>query len=135
MVALFCICAAPLWAQDKSTIEKLNDAFAQAFNKGDTASVAKMYTEDAYLLPPQSELVRGRNAIQQFWQAVSEQAGDLKLTTVDVEPLGSDAAREIGSFSLKPQGQQQEIVGKYLVIWQKVGGDWKLATDIWNTNK
>jgi len=27
------------------------------------------------------------------------------------------------------------MVGKYAVVWRKVGGKWKLATDIWNTNK
>ena len=44
-----------------------------------------------------------------------------------------DAAREIGTFMLKTKGAQpQEIAGKYVVIWQKVGSDWKLATDIWN---
>jgi len=58
------------------------------------------------------------------------------LTTVDVKPLGTDAAREVGTFSLKTKGQsQQELIGKYVVVWQKVGSDWKLATDIWNTNK
>ena len=39
-------------------------------------------------------------------------------------------------FSLKTKGSQvQEVAGKYVVIWQKVGSDWKLATDIWNTDK
>jgi ketosteroid isomerase-like protein len=65
-----------------------------------------------------------------------ESIRDMKLTTVDVKPLGTEAAREIGSVSLKTKGSQpQEVVGKYVVIWQKVGGEWKLATDIWNTDK
>ena len=29
----------------------------------------------------------------------------------------------------------REIACKYVVIWRKVGGGWKLTTDIWNTNK
>jgi len=34
------------------------------------------------------------------------------------------------------KGQQsQQVVGKYVVVWQKVGTDWKLMTDIWNTDK
>ena len=70
--------------QDKATIQKLIDAFAEAFNRGDTASMATMYTEDAYLLPPQADIMRGRAAIQQFWQAASEQIGDMKLTIVVV---------------------------------------------------
>jgi uncharacterized protein (TIGR02246 family) len=122
-------------SQDEATIQKLIDAFAEAFNRGDTASMATMYTEDAYLLPPQADIMRGRPAIQQFWQAASEQIGDMKLTIVDIESLGSDAAREIGTLTGKTKGQpQQEVVGKYVVVWRKVGNDWKLATDIWNFN-
>jgi ketosteroid isomerase-like protein len=26
----------------------------------------------------------------------------------------------------------QEVTGKYLVVWEKVGSDWKLSADIWN---
>jgi ketosteroid isomerase-like protein len=46
-------------SQDEATIQKLIDAFAEAFNRGDTASMATMYTEDAYLLPPQADIMRG----------------------------------------------------------------------------
>jgi hypothetical protein len=53
-----------------------------------------------------------------------------------VLPLGPEAAREIGTVTLQTKSQpSQEIVGKYAVVWRKVGGDWKLATDIWNSNK
>jgi ketosteroid isomerase-like protein len=39
-------------------------------------------------------------------------------------------------FSLKTKGATpKEVTGKYVVVWEKVGSDWKLATDIWNTNK
>jgi ketosteroid isomerase-like protein len=51
-------------------------------------------------------------------------------------PLSRAAAREIGTVTLKTKAQPpQEIVGKYVVVWRKIGRDWKLATDIWNTNK
>jgi ketosteroid isomerase-like protein len=100
------------------------------------AAVAAHYTEDAVVLPPGAEMVMGRNAILTFWKAASEQIGDFKLTAVDVKPLGSDAAREIGVFSLRTKGSQaQEVTGTYVVVWEKVGADWKIATDIWNINK
>ena len=55
---------------------------------------------------------------------------------VDVKPLGDAAAREIGTFALTTKSSPpQEIAGKYVVVWQKVGSDWKLSTDIWNANK
>jgi uncharacterized protein (TIGR02246 family) len=126
----------PVVAQDKATIEKLNGAFVGAFSKGDFATLGSMYTEDAYLLPPGSQMAKGRSNVQAFWTKAAEGIGDVKLTTIDVKPLGTDAAREIGTFSLMTKGQQpQQITGKYVVVWQKVGSEWKLATDIWNSDK
>jgi ketosteroid isomerase-like protein len=61
------------------------------------------------------------------------QVSDPKVTTLDVKRLGPSAAREIGTFSLKTKGPNpKEVTGKYVVVWEKVGKDWKLATDIWN---
>ena len=121
---------------DKATIEKLNDAFVRAFNKGDFAAVGAMYAEDATALPPGSTMINGRSNIQAFWTQAGQGISDVKLTTVDVKPLGPDSAREIGTFSLMTKGQQtQQVVGKYVVVWQRVGNDWKLATDIWNADK
>ncbi|MGC1888426.1 MAG: SgcJ/EcaC family oxidoreductase [Stellaceae bacterium] len=127
---------APALAQNKATIEKLNDVWTAAFNKGDAAAVAALYTEDAYVLPPGSAMVKGHAAIEAFWRQAAQQMGDAKLTTVDVLPLGRSAAREIGTVTLQTKSQPpQQIVGKYVVVWRKVGRDWKLATDIWNTDK
>ena len=81
-------------------------------------------------------MVHGRQAIQGFWDNTMKQLGDGKLTTVDVQPLGPDAAREIGTFSFKTKGNApQEVSGKYVVVWRKINDQWKLATDIWNMNK
>jgi uncharacterized protein (TIGR02246 family) len=139
-VMLFGVClslaTSAALAQDKATIEKLNNAWTAAFNKGDAQAVAAMYAEDAYVLPPGSDIVKGRAAIEAFWRQAAQQMTDAKLTTLDVLPLGRTAAREIGTVSLKTKSQPpQEVVGKYAVVWRKIGGQWKLATDIWNTNK
>lgn len=55
-----------------------------------------MYTEDAYVLPPGADIVKGRAAIEAFWKQAVQQFGDAKLTTIDVLPLSRSAAREIG---------------------------------------
>ena len=137
IASAICLClSAPAIAQDKASIQSLNDQFAKAFNTGDVAAVAAHYTEDAVVLPPGAEMVMGRNAILTFWKSAADQIGDIKLTAVDVKPLESNAAREIGTFSFRTKGaQSQQVTGKYVVVWEKVGADWKLATDIWNTNK
>jgi uncharacterized protein (TIGR02246 family) len=136
MIAGLGLGVAPAMAQDKATIERLNEAWTAAFNKGDAAAVAAMYTEDAFVLPPGSAIVKGRPAIEAFWRQAVQQLGDVTLTTLDVLPLGPGAGREIGTVTLKTKAQPpQEIAGKYTVVWLKVGGEWKLATDIWNSNK
>jgi uncharacterized protein (TIGR02246 family) len=136
IIGCLAIGAAPAFGQSKAAIQKLNDEWTAAFNKGDSAAVAAMYAEDAYVLPPGADMVKGRAAIEAFWKQAVQQLGDAKLTTIDVLPLGRSAAREIGTVTLKTKAQPpQEIVGKYVVVWRRVGRDWKLATDIWNTNK
>jgi ketosteroid isomerase-like protein len=52
-------------AQGKATIQKLNDEWTAAFDKG-AAAVAAMYAPDAYVLPPGGDMVKGRSAIEVF---------------------------------------------------------------------
>jgi hypothetical protein len=67
-------------AQDKPPIQKLNDEWAAAFNKGDSHAVVSLYTEDAYVLPAGAEMVHGRQAIQGFMDSTMKQLGEAKLT-------------------------------------------------------
>jgi uncharacterized protein (TIGR02246 family) len=126
---------APASAQ-RAEIEAVNAKWTEFFNKGDFAGIASLYTTDATAFPPGSAMVQGAAAIGAMWKSTAEQVGDPKLTTLDVKSLGPSAAREIGTFSLKTRGPTpQEVTGKYLVVWEKVGDDWKLAADIWNDGK
>jgi uncharacterized protein (TIGR02246 family) len=126
---------APALAQ-RAEIEAANAKWIELFNKSDFAGIASLYTEDAAAFPPGAAMVKGREAIGAMWKALAEQVTDPKLVTLDVKSLGPSAAREIGTFSLKTKGATpQEVAGKYVVVWEKVGDDWKLATDIWNDGK
>jgi uncharacterized protein (TIGR02246 family) len=123
-------------AAQRADIEAVNAKWLELFNRNDFAGVAALYAEDATALPPDSGMVKGRAAIEMMWKSIAEQTSELKLETVDVKPLGPSAAREIGTFSLRTKGPgSQEIAGKYVVVWEKIGNDWKLAVDIWNEGK
>jgi uncharacterized protein (TIGR02246 family) len=125
----------PAFAQ-QADIEAVNAKWIELFNKGDFAGVASLYTEDATAFPPGSPMAKGRAAIEAMWKKMAEQVSDPKITTLDVKSLGPSAAREIGTFSLKTKGASpRELSGKYLVVWEKIGSDWKLAADIWNDGK
>jgi uncharacterized protein (TIGR02246 family) len=136
VVTCLMLLAGPAAAQSKATIQKFDDKWAEAFNKGDAAALAAMYTEDAYALPPGAEMMKGRSAIEIFWRQQMQQIGDVKCTALDVKPLGRNAAREIGTCSFKTKAQPpQDGLLKYAVVWEKEGNQWRLLQDIWNTNK
>jgi len=129
------VLVAPAAAQ-KAQIEAANAKWMDFFNKGNFDGVASLYTADATAFPPGSAMVKGRAAIGAMWKAMAEQVTDPKVTTIDVKRLGPAAAREIGTFSLKTKSSPpKEVTGKYVVVWERVGRDWKLATDIWNEGK
>lgn len=139
VLALIGFIAAPASAQSaKASIEAAAVTFEEAFNSGDAAAVAALYTEDPALLPPDMARIDGREAIQSFWQgAMDSGLKDLKLETVEVEENG-DLAHEVGNLTLTapgPDGAPTDVSGKYIVVWKKgPDGTWRLHRDIWNTN-
>src|SRR5258708_815846 len=128
--------AAPAMAQSKAAMQKLADDWAAAFNKGDVAAVTAKYTSDANVLPDHMAMVHGRAAIEALWKKEGQEGGDPALKGIDVVPLGANAAREIGTYTLKVKGSPpKDGSGKYAVVWRKVGGKWLIDTDIWNSDK
>ena len=135
VVALALVFVSPAFAQ-KAKIEAANAKWTELFNKGDFDGIAQLYTIDAVAFPPGSAIVRGRTAISAMWKGMAEQVANPKLTTLEVKRLSPSSAREVGTFSLTTKGPSpKELSGKYLVLWQRVQGDWKLAADIWNEGK
>ena len=136
LVACLVLVAGPAVAQSKAVIQKADDKWSEAFNKGDATALAAMYTEDAYLLPPGADMMKGRSAIGAFWQKQMQQIGDVKCTALDVKQLSRNAAREVGICTFKTKAQPpQDGALKYAVVWEKEGGQWKLLQDIYNASK
>jgi len=123
-------------AQSVPEMQKMADEFITAFNKSDTATVVNFYQDQAVVFPPGGDMVKGKQAIQSFWteQAKGIQIANVKVT--DVRSLGPNAAREEGYATVKTKGDNpQEMLAKYVLVWEKVGGIWKIDSDIWNLNK
>ncbi|MBV8664690.1 MAG: DUF4440 domain-containing protein [Hyphomicrobiales bacterium] len=135
VAALFALFTSPSLAQTTAgEIEKANQQFVQAIEAGDAATIARVYTEHAVVLPPNARMIEGRDAIQKYWQGVIDAGlGDLTLNSIRVDEYGGDAAREIGWFRVKePRDQAGPVEGKYVVVWRKIGSDWRHDSDIWN---
>ncbi|QJW92307.1 DUF4440 domain-containing protein [Spirosoma taeanense] len=117
----------------KADIMAANQKFMEAYQKGAT-TLTSLYTTDARLLPPNSEPVQGASAIGDFWKGVYGMGiKRAKLETMEAEQQG-DQVVELGRYTLYGPNDAQIDTGKYMVVWKKENGDWKLHRDIWNTS-
>ncbi len=114
-------------------IQKANDQFRETFKSGDAAAMTEMYTSNGVLYPSNSPALRGPENIKAFWEGTFA-AGitDAILETVSADGYGDHAIEE-GKVSLFVGDQ---LVGeeKFIVVWHKVNGQWKLHQDIFNSN-
>ncbi|MGH7266197.1 MAG: YybH family protein [Candidatus Rokuibacteriota bacterium] len=131
-----CAMLSPDRSATRTDIEHANRAFEAAVGAGDVERIGSLYTPDAIAFPPDSPMVRGRDAIKQLWGAVIRDMGlkAVTLRTVDVDRSG-DTAYETGEASLRlePRGGQASTAAiKYVVVWKRADGQWRIHRDIWN---
>ena len=109
-------------AEARAAIEAANAKFSEAFARGDAKALAAMYTPDAIAFPPDSEMIRGNDAIGNFWKTTRDHGvQSATLTTVDVGRSG-DVAYEAGKVSLTihPVGKEPTTAApKYVVVWRR----------------
>jgi uncharacterized protein (TIGR02246 family) len=118
----------------RDAVEAGNRAFIAAFLQGDAEAVAQLYTEHGQVIAPGEPVATGRAAIAAAWQKVIDGGvADITLETTEVESAG-ELAYETGSVRLTSKdGQRSE--GRYVVVWKREGGRWKLHRDIWNAGR
>ncbi|PTX21122.1 uncharacterized protein (TIGR02246 family) [Pontibacter mucosus] len=115
-------------------IRRANEKFMEAFAEGNAAVIADLYTDEGMLLPAGMEALSGKLAVQEFWRGAMRMGiKSVKLETVEVQPC-ENTAIEMGNYTLSGEGGAMLDKGKYIVIWHRQDGEWKLHRDIWNTN-
>jgi uncharacterized protein (TIGR02246 family) len=122
--------------QDKTRagIEAANARLIAALAAGNAAAVADCYTPEAQMLPANSEVVSGREAIEQLWGGwIAAGVRKLTLEALEVEGFGKTAV-EVGRYTLPGEDGKLLDAGKYVVVWKRHEGKWKLHRDIWTTD-
>jgi uncharacterized protein (TIGR02246 family) len=115
-------------------IAKVNETFMCAFERGDAAGVAACYADGGQVLPPGSDIITGKEAIEAFWSAVMEMGvKKVELTTLELDHQG-DTAIDIGRVALYTEAGDKIDDPKFLVVWKREGGQWKIHRDIWNSD-
>jgi ketosteroid isomerase-like protein len=96
--------------------------------------MAALYTLNAQLFPTHSDIVSGTEAIQKFWQGVITcGVKGATLTILEVDGQG-DTAYEVGKYALTGEGSKVLDNGKYVVVWKREQGKWRLHRDICNSS-
>jgi uncharacterized protein (TIGR02246 family) len=106
--------------------------FMDYVNQGDLENMLAMYSDDASVLPPSGESLYGRSAYYPFWEQMIKNVGfaNVQYTIEKLEPLAEDTIAEMTRFQVDIAGKPTQ--GKYVVIWKKQQGQWKLHIDIFN---
>lgn len=108
--------------------------FTAAFNRQDASGVAALFKEDAKLMPAGKPILTGTDAIRSYWQgAFNAGVSHIEKTPVQIEVSG-DLAVETSSYVVTFKDQQ--IAGKDTLVWQRgKDSNWRIASDIWNSDK
>ena len=109
--------------------------FSQFYIDGNFKAMAEAYTVDGKLFPDGTKIIEGREAIEKRW-TLPEGVSILhhSVTPTKIEIVGK-TAYDYGYYqgkTLMANGSIAEWKGKYVIVWKKVDGDWKMYLDIWN---
>jgi uncharacterized protein (TIGR02246 family) len=123
----------------RSAIDARLKLYLDALLKGDAATSASIYTDDAVSNRPGQEPIRGRPAIEKHhadWLA-STQFSEAIGSTEELVPAGDTLALELGTFewTFRPKGRSERRErGRYVNVWKRdTEGGWKIWREILTT--
>ena len=117
-----------------AAVRSVGKEFQDAFPAKDSAKVGSLYAADAMIFPPNSEMVKGRENIQNFWKGLMDAGMSAKLEVLETENQGN-LGFETGRYTILGADGKTADQGKYIVVWKKDdSGGWKLYRDIWNSS-
>lgn len=120
-------------ANAKKEIEGANQNFMDLYVKGDSVGLANGYTTDGELMFGGAPAIAGRTAIQSIFSHTMK-SGITKVDLKTKDVFGNqDMLAEEGVVHLyvKDNSVAEE---KYIVLWKKEDGKWKMFRDISNSN-
>ena len=118
----------------RKIIDEKNNKFTQAHIVGDTAFLNNIFTQDGRVFAPNSEVITGRSAIA----AINLEYINFGIKEFREETTAlygsSDYLIDEGNYFMSYGKDSTVEKGKFINIWKKVDGDWKLYSNIWNSS-
>lgn len=126
-------------AAEENAIGELATKWIDAAARKDVDTIVSFYAPDGTIVWPDAPAGRGPDAVRAAWTEVFKTPG-LKLTFVperfDLSSAG-DMAADFGRIESEFDGPQGTVkdVAKYVVVWRKVNGQWRVLYDTFNSNQ
>lgn len=125
-------------AAEEAAIEAVDQRLLAAARSRDAETFAAAFAADGELLFPNRPKATGQDAIREMV------AADFAIPGFDVSweqsklliAQSGDLAVSTGSYDLTlspPEGPIEDR-GKYMTVWRKVDGEWRIAADMINTD-
>lgn len=119
-----------------SLFEGINKEETQALQSGSAAGAASFFLEDGVVLPPDGNVIRGREAIRAFWG--SSTARILEITTETIAAGGhGDTGFLSGKYRITTQvdtAAPRVAQGTFMMVFRRVGERWLIAQDMWTSS-
>ena len=127
-------------SQDQRRIRELDDEWSDAANTGDIDAILEFYAEDGSVVWPDAPAGHGHEGIRKALKAMFDYCINLKLhfypERIEVAKSG-DMATDYGAVNFKydtTDGIHHDDTSKYVVVWRRTNGDWKVLYDCYNSN-
>lgn len=124
---------------DEKAIRKLDVEWGEAACKKDLDAVVAFYAPDGSLVWPGAPAAHGTAKIRAAWDEMFREYKGLTLRftpeRIDVA-LDADLASDFGKVELGHDTGKGHVkaTAKYVVVWKKVDGAWKVLYDCYNMN-
>jgi ketosteroid isomerase-like protein len=108
--------------------------FSRAYVGADYDKLTDFYSQDGKIFPTGADIIEGHMAIKNRWTlAKGTKILSHKITPIEISVV-DNIAYDYGYY--EGTSSKNEVIdswkGKYVIIWKKVEGDWKIYLDIWN---
>lgn len=123
--------------EDIRAITRATSDWVASFKAGDVPGSAAVVTEDVVLIPPNQPEVVGREALEAWVSSLFEAIEvEEASATVDEVRVAGDWAVSRGTWQMSGSagGAPMSDTTRYVLIWERHNGSWKIAYDLWNSS-
>lgn len=109
--------------------------FSEYVMNAEYDKISESYTIDGKIFPNNVDIIEGRDMIKEYWRLPEGVTTTYhKITPVEIKIIGKEAY-DYGYYegtTRRANGEEVSWRGKYVIVWKKIGKDWKIYLDIWN---